>query len=50
VLEITWRVSASTLGRHACCALRSGCEARPTTYRNGRKPWGGLPSENPARL
>jgi len=32
----TWRVPASTLGRHACCAMRSGYEACPTTPELGR--------------
>jgi len=32
----TWRVPASTLGRHACCALCSGYEACPTTPELGR--------------
>jgi len=50
LLEITWRVPASILGRRATVALMTGCEALLTMYRIGRKPWGGLPSGNPTRL
>ena len=32
----TWRVPASTLERHACCAMCSGYEARSTTPELGR--------------
>ena len=47
---ITRRVPAGILGRRATVALMTGCEALLTMYRIGKKPRGGLPSGNPARL
>jgi hypothetical protein len=47
---ITWRIPASILGRRATVALMTGCEALLTMYRTGKKPRGGLPSGNSARL
>ena len=49
-IAITRRVPAGILRRRATVALMTGCEALLTMYRIGKKPRGGFPSGNPARL
>ena len=50
MLKITRRVPAGTLGRHACCALCSGCEARPITPRRDTELGGNREADPPLRI